>query len=133
MPVGLCVMRTAESVVFTDCPPGPEERNTSISRSSGLISTSTSSASGSTATLAVGPIGLLGEVPRRLRIGFGGGEGPRVGGLLHGQLVLAVRKDDLLELGERLAELTQARKIGRDLRRRHLVGDLVIAPFDLLE
>ena len=22
-PVGLCVMRTAESVVFTDCPPGP--------------------------------------------------------------------------------------------------------------
>ena len=25
-PVGLWVMRTAESVVFTDCPPGPEER-----------------------------------------------------------------------------------------------------------
>jgi hypothetical protein len=25
-PVGLCVMRTAESVVFTDWPPGPEER-----------------------------------------------------------------------------------------------------------
>jgi hypothetical protein len=25
-PVGRCVMRTAESVVFTDCPPGPEER-----------------------------------------------------------------------------------------------------------
>ena len=23
MPVGLCVMRTAESVVLTDCPPGP--------------------------------------------------------------------------------------------------------------
>ena len=51
-PVGLCVMRTAESVVFTDCPPGPVERYTSISRSLGSISTSTSSASGSTATVA---------------------------------------------------------------------------------
>ena len=36
-PVGLCMMRTAESVVLTLCPPGPDERNTSISRSSGLI------------------------------------------------------------------------------------------------
>ena len=26
MPVGMWVMRTAESVVFTLCPPGPEER-----------------------------------------------------------------------------------------------------------
>ena len=26
MPVGRWVKRTAESVVFTDCPPGPEER-----------------------------------------------------------------------------------------------------------
>jgi hypothetical protein len=25
-PLGLWVMRTAESVVLTDCPPGPEER-----------------------------------------------------------------------------------------------------------
>ena len=25
-PVGRCVMRTAESVVLTPCPPGPEER-----------------------------------------------------------------------------------------------------------
>ena len=53
MPVGRCVIRTAESVVFTLWPPGPEERNTSISRSSGLTSTSTSSASGRTATVAV--------------------------------------------------------------------------------
>ena len=52
-PVGLCVMRTAESVVFTLCPPGPLERYTSISSSPGLIWTSTSSASGSTATVAV--------------------------------------------------------------------------------
>ena len=51
-PVGLCVIRTAESVVFTDWPPGPLDRNTSISRSFGSISTSTSSASGSTATVA---------------------------------------------------------------------------------
>jgi len=26
MPVGRWVIRTAESVVFTPCPPGPEER-----------------------------------------------------------------------------------------------------------
>ena len=29
MPVGRWVIRTAESVVLTDCPPGPDERNTS--------------------------------------------------------------------------------------------------------
>ena len=53
MPVGTCVMRTAESVVLTDWPPGPVERKTSISRSFWSIWTSTSSASGSTATVAV--------------------------------------------------------------------------------
>jgi hypothetical protein len=46
----MCVTRTAESVVLTLCPPGPEERNTSMRRSAGLIWMSTSSASGSTAT-----------------------------------------------------------------------------------
>ena len=45
-------MRTAESVVLTDCPPGPDDRNTSTWRSFGSISTSTSSASGRTATVA---------------------------------------------------------------------------------
>src|SRR6266542_342828 len=53
IPVGRCVIRTAESVVLTLWPPGPEERNTSISRSLGLMSTSASSASGITATVAV--------------------------------------------------------------------------------
>ena len=38
MPVGRWVMRTAESVVFTLCPPGPEERNTSMRRSASGIS-----------------------------------------------------------------------------------------------
>ena len=52
MPVGLWVMRTAESVVFTLWPPGPDERYTSIWRSFGSMSTSTSSASGSTSTVA---------------------------------------------------------------------------------
>jgi hypothetical protein len=46
------VIRTALSVVLTLCPPGPEERKTSILRSFGAIATSTSSASGSTATVA---------------------------------------------------------------------------------
>ena len=44
-------MRTAEYVVFTDCPPGPEEQNVSMRMSLGSILTSTSSASGSTATV----------------------------------------------------------------------------------
>ena len=52
MPVGRCVIRTAESVVLTLWPPGPDERYTSIFRSLGSMSTSTSSASGSTDTVA---------------------------------------------------------------------------------
>ena len=47
-------MRTAESVVLTDWPPGPDERLTSMRRSlSSSMSTSTSSASGMTMTVAV--------------------------------------------------------------------------------
>ena len=51
-PVGRCVMRTALSVVLTCCPPAPWERKVSIRRSLSSICTSTSSASGSTATVA---------------------------------------------------------------------------------
>ena len=51
-PVGLWVMRTAESVVFTLWPPGPDERYTSTWRSFGSMWNSTSSASGSTVTVA---------------------------------------------------------------------------------
>ena len=52
MPVGRWVIRTAESVVFTLCPPGPDERNTSTRRSFGSMVTSTGSASASTSTPA---------------------------------------------------------------------------------
>ena len=52
MPVGRWVMRTAESVVFTDCPPGPDERKTSMRRSFSSMLTSTCSASGITSTPA---------------------------------------------------------------------------------
>ncbi len=52
IPVGRWVIRTAESVVFTLCPPGPEDRNTSTFRSLSLIWTSTGSASGATSTPA---------------------------------------------------------------------------------
>ena len=52
MPLGRWVMRTAESVVLTHCPPGPDERKTSMRRSFWSICTSTSSASGSTSTPA---------------------------------------------------------------------------------
>ena len=50
--VGRCVIRTAESAVFTPCPPGPDERKTSTRRSSSRTVTSTSSTSGATATEA---------------------------------------------------------------------------------
>ena len=43
---------TGLSVVFTDCPPGPPALNTSILKSDSFILRSTSSASGSTATVA---------------------------------------------------------------------------------
>src|SRR5688572_31412861 len=49
----MCVRRTAEYVVLTLWPPGPLEQNVSIRRSFSLIWMSTSSASGSTATVAV--------------------------------------------------------------------------------
>ena len=52
MPVGMWVMRTAESVVLTCWPPAPEARIVSMRMSSGRMSMSTSSASGSTATVA---------------------------------------------------------------------------------
>ena len=55
MPVGICVMRIADSVLLTCWPPAPCERMVSIRKSSLLMSTSTSSTSGSTATVAVLP------------------------------------------------------------------------------
>ena len=52
-PVGMWVMRTAESVVLTDCPPGPEERKTSTRMSvSGTSMWSVDSMSGMTSTAA---------------------------------------------------------------------------------
>ena len=53
MPVGRWVIRTAESVVFTDCPPGPDERKTSIRRSFCVdLDVGLLTASGSTSTPA---------------------------------------------------------------------------------
>ena len=53
MPVGRWVIRTAESVVLTDWPPGPDERNTSTRMSlSGMSIASVSSISGMTSTAA---------------------------------------------------------------------------------
>ena len=45
MPVGRCVMRTAESVTLTCWPPAPLERYVSMRRSLSSISMSTSSGS----------------------------------------------------------------------------------------
>src|SRR5205823_12055949 len=50
-PVGRWVMRTAEYVVFTDWPPGPEEQNVSMRRSLSNTWMSMSSTSGRTATV----------------------------------------------------------------------------------
>ncbi len=52
MPVGTCSTLTAESVVLACWPPLDEARSVSMLRSSGRMFTSTSSASGSTATVA---------------------------------------------------------------------------------
>ena len=53
MPVGMWVIRTAESVVFTDWPPGPEERKTStFSSDSGISMWSVVSMRGMTSTAA---------------------------------------------------------------------------------
>ena len=52
MPVGRWVIRTAESVVLTCCPPAPDARIVSMRMSAAGMSISTSSASGRTATVA---------------------------------------------------------------------------------
>ena len=53
MPLGMCVIRTAESVLFTCCPPAPEERYVSMRMSSSAISMApASSSSGATITCA---------------------------------------------------------------------------------
>src|SRR6476661_7661148 len=52
MPVGMWVMRIADSVLLTCWPPAPPARMVSMRKSSFLISTSTSSTSGITATVA---------------------------------------------------------------------------------
>ena len=53
IPVGMCVMRTAESVMLTYWPPAPHERKVSILRSSGRISICTlSGRTGTTSTEA---------------------------------------------------------------------------------
>lgn len=53
IPVGMCVIRTADSVLLTCCPPFPLDRNKSIRRSEGRISVSMFSTSGNTATVIV--------------------------------------------------------------------------------
>src|SRR6266550_4093301 len=57
MPVGRCVRRMADSVLLTCWPPAPPARSVSTLRSPSLIVTSTSSASGSTATAAPPDLG----------------------------------------------------------------------------
>ncbi len=53
MPVGMCVRRTAESVVFTPWPPGPLDRYTSTRiSSSGMSMLSVCSTTGITSTPA---------------------------------------------------------------------------------
>ena len=52
MPLGRCVIRTADSVLLTCCPPAPPARMVSTSRSSSRSSISASSASAITATVA---------------------------------------------------------------------------------
>ena len=62
VPVGICVILTAESVLLICCPPAPLARYVSILKSSGLISISiVSSSSGITSTDANEVCRLLDE------------------------------------------------------------------------
>ena len=57
--VGIWVIRTAEYVVFTDWPPGPDEQNVSIRSSFGSIFTSTSSMAASAPSVRATPSAVV--------------------------------------------------------------------------
>src|SRR5665648_1005905 len=80
MPVGMWVRRTAESVVLTDCPPGPDDRKTSTLISfSGMSMWSVPSIRGTTSTAANDvwrrPWLSNGEMDQPVRAGLDG-QGP---------------------------------------------------------
>src|SRR2546428_395474 len=149
-PVGRCVMRTAESVVFTPCPPWPAARYTSIFRSSSRISRSTSSASGSTATVAVdvwirpcasvaGPRDRLRRLDELLAREVAQVRVTAVGELF-GLALLALglaqrshRPDDRPQVRELLAHAADARGIGGRGRIGHQPAELVVPLLDLRE
>ena len=56
MPVGRCVMRTAESVLFTCCPPAPLERYVSMRSSDSSISTGASSGRSGATTICANAV-----------------------------------------------------------------------------
>ncbi len=59
-------MRTAESVVLTDCPPGPDDRNTSTRMSLSGTSTSTASSSAGITSTAAKEVCRLSAPPNGL-------------------------------------------------------------------
>src|SRR5439155_1534136 len=113
MPVGRCVMRTAESAVLTPWPPGPEARKTSTRISSSRTLTSTSSTSG------------MDREDRRFRV---------VGARHHDlQLELVEVSAEAGDLGGDLGIEAPVVRLGRELKEHGEVlgaGDELLQPAD---
>ena len=81
----------------------------------------------------LGPIGLVAEEGGHLRLGLGGLHLPRLFRLRQHLPVLAVRPDDLLQLGERTTQVAHALLVVGHVGRGQLGGDRFVAGFDLRE
>src|SRR5581483_3454113 len=79
----------------------------------------------------VGRLSLLAKERRHLGVRFGGREVARLLRLPTGLAVVAVGRDDLLELGELLAEPAHPVAVRGDLGRGHLIRELLVPCLDL--
>src|SRR2546428_610550 len=129
-PVGRCVTRTAESVVLTLCPPGPEGRYPAMRRSLSAHSPSTAPAPGHTATgrpegrqLAARQLAQLGVLLAQ--------QLPVLVGVARHALALAPAGDRLRELGALPGEPRELAPVGDHARVGDQAFQLLVAPLDL--
>jgi hypothetical protein len=81
----------------------------------------------------LGGLGLLAQVCRHLGVGLVLGEGARLLRLVQRGAVFAERRDDLAELRQVLAQSAEPVGVARDVRRRHLALESLVALLDLGE
>ena len=84
-------------------------------------------------SLRLGGLGLLPQERRHLGVGLVLGEGARLLRVLQRGAVLAEGDDDLTELGQVLAESAEPVGVPRDVRRRHLALESLVALLDVGE